>query len=89
MKRPYLYVWLAMALGGCASQPQVAPAVPVTVSVPTPVPCKVALPQAPGWDVDALPLGSDIWDQMAALRAERLQRIGYEGELLSAIQACQ
>jgi len=37
----------------------------------------------------SLPLGSDIWDQMKALRAERWQRQGYETELEAAVKVCQ
>lgn len=86
MKRIILMSFLVLA--GCGEKPP-RPAVPVIVDKPVPVACKTVLPQEPGWDVDALPIGSDVWDQMAALRAERLQRIGYEGQLKAAIQACQ
>jgi hypothetical protein len=87
MKRLVLVVSAIAACAGCTKQ--VRPAVPVTVKIPVAVSCKVTLPKAPAWAVDALPLGAAIWDQMAALRGERLQRKGYEGELLAAIQACQ
>jgi len=53
------------------------------------VPCKAPTPQRPLFAVDGLPLGSGIWDQMKALRAERLQRQGYEAELEAAVSACQ
>ena len=76
----------SLLTSGCGEA--VRPAVPVTVKVPVPVSCKMSLPAAPAWAVDLLPLGSAVWDQMAALRAERLQRKGYEGELLAAIHAC-
>ena len=79
---------LALTLAGCATAPQ--PTVtPVEVKVPVPVPCRITPPEKPAFAVDALPLGSGIWDQMAALRAERKQRQGYEGELESAIKACE
>jgi len=87
MKRLIGLMVAAVAMSGCMDQPR--PAMPVTVKVPVPVPCKVTKPQAPAWAVDGLPLGADIWTQMDALRAERLQRKGYEGELIAALNACQ
>lgn len=82
---------LAMAcvlFAGCATSN--APTVhPVEVRIPVPVPCKVSAPTRPAFAVDALPIGSDIWEQMKALRAERLQRKGYELELEAAVTACQ
>lgn len=81
-----LCLLLAMCCG-CAAGPM-APNV-VQVKVPVPVPCKVAMPEAPSWAVDALPLGSTIWQQMQALRAERKQRLGYEAQLEAAVRACQ
>ena len=43
----------------------------------------------PAFAVDALSIGAGIWEQMSALRAERIQRIGYETELEAAVKACQ
>jgi len=88
MKRLIVLLAMAIAVGGCVDQPP-RPSVPLTVRIPVPVPCKVTQPSEPAWAVDALPLGSDIWTQMTALRAERMQRKGYESELIAAIQACQ
>lgn len=73
-----------VSLTGCAGTPKVQIA-----EVPVPVPCKVAQPERPLFAVDGLAIGSDIWEQMKALRAERLQRIGYEAELEAAVRACQ
>lgn len=62
---------------------------PVEVRVPVAVPCKAPVPVAPAFAVDALPIGSGIWEQLKALRAERWQRKGYETELEAAVKACQ
>ncbi|MGX5725091.1 hypothetical protein ACWKWZ_08585 [Metapseudomonas otitidis] len=81
-------VWL-LPLGllvGCAA-PAVPP--PVEVRVPVPVPCRVELPAAPAFAVSALALDAPINQQMKALRAERLQRMGYERELVAALDACR
>lgn len=76
-----------LLLAGCATTPQ--PAQPVEVSVPVEVPCKVSAPVRPAFAVDALPIGSSLWNQVRALRAERLQRKGYESELEVAVLSCQ
>ncbi|MHA6904915.1 hypothetical protein ACKZDW_07785 [Ralstonia syzygii subsp. celebesensis] len=78
---------LSFGLAGCATAPR--PAQPVEVSVPVAVPCKAPVPERPAFAVDALPIGSGIWEQMKALRAERFQRKGYEAELEAAVNACQ
>lgn len=79
---------LALGVTGCASAPPL-PGQPAEVRVEVPVPCRITPPHRPAFAVDSLPLGSGLWDQMAALRAERKQRQGYEGELESAISTCQ
>lgn len=73
------------ALAGCSS---LQPAV-VTVDVPVNTPCVIQKIEPPEFAVDTLPIGSGIWEQMNALRAERLQRQGYESVLNAAIGACQ
>lgn len=81
-------VWLLPLglLAGCAAPP-VPP--PVEVRVPVLVPCRVELPVAPAFAVSALALDAPIDQQMKALRAERLQRMGYERELVAALDACR
>ena len=77
-----------MVLAGCATPAQRAPDVQ-QVFIPTPVPCKLSAPTKPAFVVDALPVGSGVFRQMSALRAERKQRQGYEAELEAAIKSCQ
>lgn len=91
MKRITVLVGLvALALVGCASAPRRDAPPPVReVRVPVMVPCVTAPVVKPPFAVDALPLGSDVWAQMKALRAERLQRKGYEFELETALDACR
>lgn len=82
-----LVIAAIIILSGCA----MTPAAPIVqeVRVPVSVPCKIIPPEAPAFAVDGLPIGSILYDQMIALRAERLQRIGFESELIAAIKACQ
>ena len=80
-----LAVMLSFSLAGCAGMAPKAQ----EVKVPVPVPCKVEAPVPPAFAVDGLPIGSGIWEQMKALRAERKQRQAYEAELEAAVRACQ
>lgn len=59
------------------------------VDIPVVVPCKVETPRKPLFIVDSLPIGSDIFEQVKALLAERKQRQGYEKELEAVVEACK
>lgn len=78
---------VSFSLAGCAAAPT-APVV-TEVKVPVAVPCRAPNVEWPAFAVDTLPIGSGIWQQMVALRAERLERKAYETELEAAIKACQ
>ncbi|WP_236207873.1 hypothetical protein [Pseudomonas tohonis] len=88
MKR--LIAVLCLALAGCAGQvaEQPEPRV-VRVEVPVQIPCRIERVPLPAFAVDSLPIGASIAEQMRALRAERLQRKGYEARLEGAVAACQ
>lgn len=58
------------------------------VGIPTPVPCKVTLPEKPDFAFDDLPPGSDIFTQVSTLLADRRQRIDYERQVEAAAQSC-
>jgi hypothetical protein len=82
-----------LLLAGCAVG---APAV-VKIKVPVAVPCVIATIDRPDFAVDALPVDppagmsrSDfVWEQMNALRADRLQRKSYEELIEAALRSCQ
>lgn len=76
---------LALALAGCAAAPEVQT---VEVKIPIPVKCRVQLPEAPRWAMDAIFPDADIDTLMAAALAEIAQREGYEIQLKAAIAAC-
>ena len=88
MKR--LTIGLCVVLAGCAGQVAEPPEPQlVRVEVPVQIPCKTERVQRPAFAVDALPIGASIAEQMRALRAERLQRQGYELRLEAANEACR
>lgn len=84
-----LVIIVAVALlSGCATTLPPAPVV-TEVKIPIAEKCDAPVPPRPAFAVDALPLGAGIFEQMQTLRAERLQRRGYELELETAVQACR
>lgn len=85
-----VFVVLCLLLAGCAGQVAEPPEPAVVrVEVPVQVPCRTERVPRPAFAVDALPIGAGVDEQMRALRAERLQRKGYERRLEAAIEACQ
>ncbi len=79
---------LVFALAGCAARQEAEPRT-VRVDVPVAVPCRVPAVEVPAWATAGLKKSDDIQTKVRALLAERLQRIGYEAQLLAASQACQ
>ncbi|MDV7845913.1 hypothetical protein [Pseudomonas aeruginosa] len=77
-----------VALAGCAGQVEPEPRT-VRVEVPVAVPCRVPAVEVPAWATAGLKKSDDIQTKVRALLAERLQRVGYEAQLLAANQACQ
>lgn len=83
-----IVIALGVALVGCAKDRRDTPPPVREVKIPVLVRCEADIPARPAFAVDALPLGADVWQQMAALRAERKQRSGYEAELEASLQEC-
>ncbi|HBO4109881.1 hypothetical protein ACRCQY_22610 [Pseudomonas aeruginosa] len=77
-----------VALAGCAGQVEPEPRT-VRVEVPVAVPCRVPAVEVPVWATEGLRKGDDLQTKVRALLAERLQRIGYEAQILAANQACK
>lgn len=83
---------LALVLGcalaaGCATPTQHVEV--QTVKVPIPVECKEPVPARPAMPTEALRLGATVDDFTRAAQAEIERREGYEGQLLTALQACR
>ncbi|HIE1747210.1 TPA: hypothetical protein ACXJUY_005380 [Pseudomonas aeruginosa] len=84
----FALLWVAVALAGCAARQEAEPRT-VRVEVPVAVPCRVPAVEVPAWATTGLRKGDDLQTKVRALLAERLQRIGYEAQLLAANRACQ
>lgn len=78
----------AVALAGCAGRQEAEPRT-VRVDVPVAVPCRVPAVEMPAWATAGLKKSDDIQTKVRALLAERLQRIGYEAQLLAVNRVCQ
>ncbi|HDY5487667.1 TPA: hypothetical protein RQ742_004863 [Pseudomonas aeruginosa] len=79
---------VVVALAGCAGQVEPEPRT-VRVEVPIEVPCRAPAVEVPAWAAAGLKKSDDLQTKVRALLAERLQRIGYEAQLLAANRACQ
>ncbi|MFU6009743.1 hypothetical protein ACM7UG_31355 [Pseudomonas aeruginosa] len=79
---------MIVALVGCAGQVEPEPRT-VRVEVPVAVPCRAPAVEVPAWAAAGLRKDDDLQTKVRALLAERLQRIGYEAQLLAANRACQ
>lgn len=77
---------ISLALAGCCTSP---PPRVERVEVPVSVPCRAPAVERPALATDALPVEAGIWDQMRALRAERLQLRGYVMRLEAAVEGCR
>lgn len=83
----WLLIGLVAALAGCGTrEPEVRT---MRVEVPVLVPCKTKEVSVPHWAAGELDKADSLESKVRALLAERRQRIGYEKELVAAIDACQ
>jgi len=82
----------ALVLSGCAttqlpSQPGINTVIQ-KVEIPVSVPCKVKIPEKPAFNFDKLIENDDIYVKSQASLADRLLHLGYEEELLIALNSC-
>lgn len=83
-----LLILSALALAGCAGrvEPQVQY---VRVEVPVQVPCRAPEVAVPAWATADLRKTESLELKVRALLAERLQRIGFEKQLLASVESCR
>ena len=79
-------IFSAILLTGCATAPitQV-----IEAKIPIEIECQTPQIKKPNFAVENLNIGAEIWAQMNALRAERLQRQAYEQEIEAIVKACK
>lgn len=79
---------LTLGLAGCGGkvEPQIQY---VRVEVPVRVPCRAPEVAVPAWATADLRKTDSLELKVRALLAERLQRIGFEKQLLASVESCR
>lgn len=86
--RNNILICAIILLSGCATTEPAINTVIQTVEVPVAVPCKAIVPTKPDFNFDKLTIEQDVFDKTKALLADRKLHLGYEGELLAALNSC-
>lgn len=86
--RNNLIVTLCLVIYGCATTDPVTKTVVQKVEIPIPVQCKVELPDPPSFNFPKLQITQNIYEKSQALLADRKLQIGYEQQLLAALNSC-
>jgi hypothetical protein len=83
-----LVIIAALVLSGCATTEPVINTVIQKVEIPVAIPCKAAVPPAPDFHFKGLVTEQDIFDKSKTVLADRKLHLGYEAELLAALNSC-
>ncbi len=88
MRNNLLIICLAALLSACATTDPVINSVVQRVEVPVAMPCKVDVPAVPDFSFPKLRPDQDIFDKSKSILADRELHLGYEAELLAALNSC-
>ena len=88
MKRGSFALLVLIFLCGCTTTPEGIRTVIQRVEIPIEVPCKAVIPTSPIFNFDNLKTYQDIEEKSRALLADRLLHLGYETELIAALNSC-
>jgi len=89
MQNKLLMLVAVVLLAGCATNtPPGINTVIQRVEIPIAVPCKAEVPAKPDFNFDKLAPDQDVFDKTKAVLADRKLHIGYETELLAALNSC-
>jgi len=86
MKIAIVLIACCAFVSGCATQNHVEVQ---RVNVPIPVACEEPVPDRPAMPTEALRPGATVDDFARAAMAEIERRVGYEGQLLAALENCR
>ena len=89
MSKNKFFLFLPLIVAACGTTPQ--PGIKIEtqkVEVPVVVPCKALMPATPQFNFDKLTVDKDIFVKEQALLADRLLHLGYEAELVAALNSC-
>jgi hypothetical protein len=79
---------LPILLAACTTTPTIQTVIQ-RVEVPIATPCKTETPTAPEYNFPKVLPAQDVFDKTKALLADRKLSLGYEAELLAALQSCK
>jgi len=89
MQNKLLILTSILFLAGCeTTKPPGINTVIQRVEIPIAVPCKAVIPVRPAFNFDKLTVEQDVFDKSKAVLADRKLHIGYETELLAALNSC-
>jgi hypothetical protein len=89
MQNKFLILAAMVFLAGCeTTKPPGINTVIQRVEVPIAVPCKAEIPVKPSFNFDKLTVEQDVFDKSKTVLADRKLHIGYEIELLAALNSC-
>lgn len=83
------YLLLASLISGCATTQETIRYVTQEVKIPVPIKCQTPVPDKPDFNFPKMNEGSDIFEKVKSLLADRNLHLGYEDQLLTALQSCK
>ena len=75
-------------MAGCATTEPAIKIVTQRVEVPVSVPCKAVVPTPPDLNFAKVTPDQDVFEKTKALLADRKLQLGYETELVAALNSC-
>jgi len=86
--RYFIIAIMVAILAGCATPAPVIDVKTQKVEVPVEVPCKVTVPPAPDYNFNKSKPTDSVFDKTKALLADRDLSLGYQAQLLAALNSC-
>lgn len=83
-----LALFIPVLLVACATTDPAISVETQTVKIPVAVPCKAKIPDAPIFNFDTIDPAQDIFEKTKILLADRKLHLGYEAELVAALNSC-
>lgn len=78
----------SVLLVGCATTDPAISVQTQRVEIPIAIPCKTKVPEAPVFNFDKIDPAQDIFEKTKSLLADINLHLGYEAELLAALNSC-
>ena len=79
---------IPILLVGCATTDPAISVQTQEVKIPIAIPCKAKIPEVPVFNMNKIDPSQDIFEKTKALLADINLHLGYEAELLAALNSC-